>query len=411
MTPLSKKTVLALLRRVGVRRRAHIDWRPSTHIRNGARRSAVTQREARFSDFAAVAKLRECCGWPHLSPEFWQRTWRDNPALALCNSPPGMGWVLEDEGDTVGYHGNIPLIYRYGDRQLLAATGTGMVVEPGYRLYSISLAAPFYNQKGVDLCLVTTASESHGRIAQLLRAEPLPQRDCGTVLFWILDSHGFAKALAAGFDADGAAARQTLQFATLLKAVSVWTERTVHRRGPPSIRHKFRITEIPVEQIGDAFEALWRRKLAERDRLLADRSPASLRWHYSELEPYRKTTVLCCWMQGWLAGYAVVQSIVDGAGLHRCVLSDLLVERDDPEITENLLAAAYARARACGGHVFEVSSFPRGVRDILLRWRPNLRFQPCPFFYKTADRTLHALLADEANWYPTPFDGDATLMP
>jgi hypothetical protein len=411
MTAIDKKVILALLRLMGVRRRVHSDWRPNPEITTGARRAAVTQREAQFSDFAAVGKLRECCGWPPLSREFWQRTWCDNPALALSKSPPSMGWVLEGDGAILGYHGNIPLIYHYGDRQLLAATGTGLVVEPEYRTYSISLVAPFYGQKDIDLSLVTSASDSLGKMSQLLRAEPLPQRDCGTVLFWILDARGLAKALATDFDAGGAVAQKILQFATLLRALAVWAEGTAQRRGPPSMRHKFRVTEIQVEQIGEDFAALWRRKLAERDRLLADRSPTSLRWHYSGLERYRKTTVLCCRMQGRLAGYAVVQNVVDNFGLRRCMLADLLVERDDPEITENLLAAAYAHARASGGHVFEVSSCPRGVRDILLRWRPRLRKSPCPFFYKVTDRTLHALLADEANWYPTPFDGDATLMP
>jgi hypothetical protein len=86
--------------------------------------------------------------------------------------------------------------------------------------------------------------------------------DYDKMLFWILDVHRFKKALAAKFGLASGMSADTL------------------RRGRKGrLMNKFGVTEIEVKDIGDELQALWQRKLTETPRLLADRSPASLRWH------------------------------------------------------------------------------------------------------------------------------------
>jgi hypothetical protein len=405
MTSAENKFIAMLLR---LMRNSAAGAQHTTAAIPAERPATVRQREAQFTDFEAVAGLQQRWGLPKNSAENWYRIWRDNAAFDLAKSPLSIGSVLETEKNLVGYQGSIPLLYHYGDRRLLAATGTGLVVEPAYRARTIGLMASFYRQKNIDLFLMTTAVEAVGRLSRALRAEALPQRDYDTVLFWVLNPRDFANAVVEKFGADGPIGN----LAAFLGSLAVRSEMTARRRGPRRIRRKFQVTEIPVHEIGDDFAALWQTKLAERPRLLADRTPASLRWHFIVPESQRKTMVLCCRMRGHLAGYAVVQNAIDDTGLHRCALVDLLVEADDSEVTENLLAAAYAYARTSGGHVFEVLGFPGNVRRILRRWRPYSRKYPaCPFYYKAADRTLQAILSDQGNWYATPFDGDTTLMP
>jgi hypothetical protein len=123
--------------------------------------------------------------------------------------------------------------------------------------------------------------------------------------------------------------------------------------------------------------------------------------------------VLCCHRFERLVGYAIVQHTIDReTGLRRAMLADILVEQDDPSVTETLLEAAYSNAVASGGHLFEVVGLPRHIRQILMRWKPYVRTHPAdPLIYKTADEALARTLADENAWYAGPFDGDATLMP
>jgi hypothetical protein len=366
------------------------------------------QREVRFSDFEGVARLRERGGLRKDNQENWCRLWQQNPAMAVANSQLSMGWVLETAQGIVGYQGSVPLLYQFGGRTLLAATGTGLVVEPAYRARCMGLIASFYRQQGVDLFLMTFAISPVTKLSKALHAKALAQHDYDKVLFWVLDVHQFTKALAAKFGlGSGMAAVGTFLGSSVLRADTL-------RRGPRGrVTNKFGVTEIEVKDIGDEFEALWQRKLTETPRLLADRSPASLRWHFTIPGSSSTVAVLCCHRFERLVGYAIVQHTIDReTGMRRSMPADILVEQDDPCVTETLLEAAYSNAVASGSHFFEVVGLPRHIRQILMRWNPYVRTYPTdPLIYKTADEALTRTLADENTWYAGPLDGDTTLMP
>jgi hypothetical protein len=367
------------------------------------------QREVRFSDFESVARLKERGGLGKDNLENWCRLWQQNPAMAVAKSQLSMGWVLETAQGIVGYQGSVPLLYQFG-RTLVAAVGTGLVIEPAYRARCIGLMASFYRQRGVDLFLLTLAAPSVVELSKALHATALNQHWYDKKLLWVLDAHQFAKARAARAKfglGSGMAAVGTFLGSSVLRADTL-------RRGPQGrLANKFGVTEIKVKDIGDEFEALWQRKLTETRRLLADRSPAFLRWHFATPGSSSTAAVLCCHRFERLVGYAIVQHTIDReTGLRRAMLADILVEQDDPSVTETLLEAAYSNAVASGGHLFEVVGLPRHIRQILMRWKPYVRTHPAdPLIYKTADEALARTLADENAWYAGPFDGDATLMP
>jgi hypothetical protein len=367
------------------------------------------QREVQFSDFEGVAGLKEREGLPKDNRENWRRLWQHNPVLAVARPPPCMGWVLETAEGIVGYQGSLPLLYWLGDRTLVGAVGTGLAIDPAYRARAIGLMTSFYRQPRVDLLFVTFAIESVTKLSKILHGKTLPQRDYGKVLFWILDARRFTKALAAKFGlGSGTAAVGTFLGSSVLRADMGL------RRGPRGrLADGFEVAEIGVKDIGDEFEDLWRRKLTETPRLLVDRSPASLRWHFTIPGGSSRAAVLCCRRSGRLAGYAIVEHSTDrGTGLRRSMLADVLVEQDDPGVTEALLEAAYANATVSGGDFFEVIGLPGHVRRILMRWNPYVRTYPTdPLVYRTADESLAGVLADENGWYAGPMDGDTTLLP
>ena len=104
------KVIAALLRRMRSRRQL-LSEQPSEQLNNPHK--PALQREADSADYAAIAALKAKCGLRADSPENWQRLWHHNPALAPGRSRC-MGWVLEADGQIVGYLGNIARLYQYG---------------------------------------------------------------------------------------------------------------------------------------------------------------------------------------------------------------------------------------------------------------------------------------------------------
>jgi hypothetical protein len=364
-------------------------------------------REASFSDFDGVMALRRTVGWSDDTVEEWDRLWRYNPALTRLSTVPPMGWVLEAQGKVVGYLGNIPSCYRYGNRDLTAVTGTGLVVENAYRAAALSLNAAFYAQKGVDLFLSTTAVESVGKIARAFKAVPLPQNDYDTVLFWVLQPKLFAAAVMKKLGIRPSLSRM----GGFGASVVVRADRFVRQRRPKLQGSSFSVEEIAVSQIGDEFDALWQMKLKEQPRVLADRSSATLRWHFQFPGDKGAVQVFTCRKDRALVGYAIARhEPPNEMSLRRSVIADTLVKDDNPDVLRALWVAAYGGAERAGSHTFEMLGFPSGMRQVCSSWQPYVRKYPsCPFFYKAASPDLHHTLGNGAEWYASPYDGDTTL--
>ena len=406
MASIQQRAVSAILAMIRARRKVTSvpegDWQ--AHF--SGRAAPARLREALFSDFNAVAELKQRWGLGADSIENWERLWRHNPALVQDECERPIGWVLEAEGVVVGYLGNISLLYRYGDRKLKAVTGHALVVEPAYRASGLSLVAAFYRQRSVDLYLTTSAIPEVGRIARSFKSDALPQADYETVLFWVLHSYSFAQVLMEKLRLRSILGRIGVTSASL----AVGIDKFLHRRSPRECS-SFTVSEIGVSEIGDDFQYLWLEKLDEGPRLLADRSPAVLRWHF-EIPGDRGTArVLCCRRNGELLGYAVIRSDPQPNGTRQSVIADMFARQNNPEVLRTLLSAAYDHAKQAGSYVLEVLGFPTDIRRVCLESNPYLRRYPaCPFYYKASDPQLHKTLSDGMAWYASPFDGDTTLV-
>ena len=367
----------------------------------------VKVREVQFSDFEAVQELKRRWGLSPDSMENWDRLWRQNPALQEPRAPYPMGWVLDTGDKIVGYLGNIVLRYFLGDRILIAATSHGFVVEPEYRASTTRLSAAFYRQPAVDIHLTTTAIEAVARISQAFKADPLPQADYDTVLFWVLRPYRFAKTLIKRLGAGDAASEIGARFA----ALAISAEGILRGRRPRRPAGDLVISDISVQEIGEQFEALWNAKRREGSRLLADRSAAVLQWHFTIPGDRGRARVLCCHQDRDLVGYAIVRHDPSPDDGQKSMVADLLVKQDQPEVIEALWHAAYEHARKAGSDVFEVLGFPENIRHACSAWRPYQRKYPaCPFYYRASEPGLHTRLSDGSAWYASPFDGDTSLI-
>jgi hypothetical protein len=375
---------------------------PSTHV-------PAKLREAKFSDYAAITDLKRRWGLTPDPLENWEHLWRDNPALKHMRTSGAIGWVVEAEGKIVGYLASISSLYHFEGKALTAVVGSGFVAEPEYRAHTVRLMGAFYAQKPVDLYISTTAVEATGKIACAFGCVPMPQPDYETVIFWVLRPYPFAQTV-----------MQKLQIKPALSPVvgflaslALRMDKLFRRRWPRGSAKDLTVSEIKVSEIGEDFEILWKEKLGEGTRLLADRSLEFLRWHLNVPCDGAKTSVLCCRKQGQLIGYLVIRDEAGNAqGLRRSLIADMLVKQDDPETLKLLIVAAYKHARRAGSHVLELQGFPADIRRLCSQWNPYSRsFPATPFYYKGASPAMHKTLSDGALWYGTPFDGDTTLMP
>jgi hypothetical protein len=394
---IEKKPSTALLSIVQRHRQAPSIAEGDLRVSRSVPASIPRLREAQFSDFKAVTELKRRWLLTPYSFENWERLWHHNPALGQMQSKCPIGWVLEADGAVVGYLGNIPVIYRYGDRTLTAVTGHGLVVDPLYRAVGLSLVAAFYRQKSADLYLTTTAIDAVGKIALGFKSAPLPQPDYDTVLLWVLQPYPFAQAKLKKLNLSPALS----QIGSIFVSLAVATDKILRRRWPRRSSMPYAISEITLSEIGDDFQALWIKKLNEGPRLLADRSPAALRWHFDIPGDKGTTRVLCCHQNGELLGYAVIRHEAPHElyGLRRSSIADTLVAQDDPTVVEALWFAAYDRAKSAGSHVLEVLGFPQRIRRACFQWNPYQRKYPaCTFYYKAADPMLHKALSDDMAW-------------
>jgi hypothetical protein len=408
MTAIERKIVTVILGKIRKQRGTPASMETDVDNHSSVALSAVKLREAQFSDFDAVQELKQRWGLSADSLENWERLWRRNPALMNTPADRPIGWVLESDGRLVGYLGNISQTYYFGGKTLTAATGSGFVVEPTYRSVSLSLIAAYYRQKYVDLFLTTTAIETVGKIARAFRSAPLPQQDYDTVLFWVLRPYPFAQALMKKLKLGPV----LTYVGGLAAACAVEADKLLNRRWPRQSSASLATSEINVNEIGDAFQTLWTKKLNGGTRRLADRSPAVLQWHFQIPGDKGTARVVCCHEKGELVGYAVIRHEPpnQSSGLRRSIIADMLVAQDDPAVVRALWVAAYDSAKQAGSHLLEVLGFPHNIRRMCFQWNPYLRtFPTCPFYYKASDPTLHKTLLDGMAWYASPFDGDTTL--
>ena len=344
---------------------------------------------------------------PEAARRSWDWLWTRNPAVTDGRHPP-LGWVLESEGEIVGFFGNIPRRYHYDGRDLLVCVGTSWAVERAFLTRTRSLCAAYFDQPDADLLLCTTASPSAGRFLMKFSAVPMPQASYQRVLYWVADGNGFLRSALRKKDVGPPlAAAAALGLSPALGAAL-----TLTRRRPGRLRARLEPDVIALSEVDAEFDDLWQRKLGEDRRLFASRTAADLRWHFEPGAEAGTVAVIRCRRGHRLEGYVVViRSESPDIGLVRARVADLLVADDDGSVVDALLAAGYQWAREHGCHVLELMGLPSSIRSVAERSRPFSRMLPTyPFFYKAPSAELQGALEGEDAWYPSIYDGDTCLV-
>ena len=368
---------------------------------------SVRTREATIADSDAVGVLQRQAGLEPDTPSCWRRIWEENP---FRSDDIPIGWVLEAAGETVGYIGNVPLIYNLGGREVRSVAARGWVVDPRFRDSSLRLLMNYWGQQNVDILLNSSSNAAAFQIFKGLGAGILPHDVFKDILFWVVNAPSFVTAAMVRLGMPRALARIAGPALGIIWAVKLkWDRRKLDSSLTRlSAGHEVRV--IRPSEIDDSYDRFWQRKVMEKRRFLADRSATSLRWHFGRSATSVK--LISAHSAGELCGYlAFIRKENAATGFVRHQIIDLVVANDDPTVINLLVGHARCVSDDEGVDVLELIGFPDSVRN-LARSSGALRRThfPTPFTYRLVGQDLSSEEFNQPSlWYPSLFDGDGSL--
>jgi len=360
-------------------------------------------RNARFEDYAQIARL-EVANDLQAQPEAdWRSVWLDNPLWPRLSGKWPMGRVLEDAGGAiVGSVMNVPSLYRFRGRELICANGRAWVAAPEYRGFALILMDEYFNQDGADLFVNTTVGPMALGILNELSAR-VPVGDWESIAYWVTGYRGFARR---------ALEKLKIPLPGLLSAPAG----AVLRLKDAILGKSFPATPagVVIERAGDfdsRFDDFWG-ELPRRNegKLLALRDRATLAWHFAIPLRRRRLWIVTASRNGRMFAYCIFKRQDQAAGIQRIRLVDFQTLEPGETVLPAMVQAALKR---CAAEKIDIldhlgCDLPKMLAlDELAPYRQKLA--NWPFYYRAIDPALHAELAHADLWDPSSFDGDASF--
>jgi hypothetical protein len=355
-------------------------------------------REASFDDHAAISALELKRGLNVEDYDEWMPLWTRNPAYSSLHRHWPLGWALEHNHRIVGYFGNIPLLYEWNGRSILAATGRGWCVDPSYRGYATLLLHEFFNQPDVDLCFSTTANLEASHILEAMGALPVPVGSWDKCEIWITNYRGFSRAWLS---------RRRLPIAFSYLLAPALLAKGALKRKSISVKGG----EIKVERCSgfdERFDEFWQSLRAQKaDSLLAVRTRAVLEWHFRRPLQQNKLWILTVCHHERLAAYGIfVQQ--ENPEMSQLLLADFQALDDQDELMYPVLRAVLEESRKQNIYLLEKPGLCLGNRNLSVA--PYVRNRGFwSYYYKPQNQNLASALKNQKAWAPSLFDGDSTL--
>lgn len=376
----------------------------TTTTKHPTKRPAVPRlREASFDDYPQLVCLAQRYQFAFRQFDEWRHFWTDNPSLSRLpqQSKWPIGWVLERAGQIVGYVGNIPELYEFRGKELIAGISHAWIIAPEYRSFSTLLIDAYVRQKGAQLLIANTANPQASKALTAFGASPVPIGAWDRAGAWITNYRGFV---------EGWTRRRNWAAPKLLAypiSVALWgKDRLFHRRFPPQ-RTKIECCTAFDER----FDRLWQRVRSDNpDRLLAVRSGEMLRWHFQYAKDENRLWITAINKRSEIVAYAIfLLKRPSQDGLKRMLLVDFQAQTADQLLFFPILNWALHRCRRERIHVLETSGLMVTGVTVASLAAYEVRQPSWGLMYKTADRGLAESLSDPRAWSPTLYDGDASL--
>jgi hypothetical protein len=363
-------------------------------------------REAAFSDYPHVARLRAARGLRVRSCEEWRHLWEDNPAYIERHGKWPVGWVLETGTDVVGYVGNMPTRYTLNGREFTAGCAYSWIVMPAYSAYSILLLHEFLQQRDVAFCISTTAGLTSYKAHTALGAVPATGSTWNRSCVWITSYTGMVSSWLE---------RKKWPMARAISypiSAVLYARDTVRKRLTPKNGHSNGHIQIECcRQFDEQFDAFWQELQAHNpDRLLAERSRRALAWHFQYALHEEKLWIATVKEGSSLRAYAIFKLLSNANDKpQRLAFVDFQSVADGAMLFYSILDWALERCSSEGIHLLETIGLrPDGIGDLSALAPYRVAQEGWPL-YKAIDASLAKKLKDPNVWSPCLYDGDASV--
>ncbi len=377
-----------------------LEWtEPKKKPRRGPR-----LREASFKDYEQIALLESRYGLtPARSYEEWCHLWLGNPLYRELQAGWSIGWVLEDEnGQIVGSLGNIPRLYEFEGRRILAASSHGWVAETEYRSAALLLLDRLINQPHVDLFLTNTNSVASTGAVCTFQCSRVPVGLWDESAYWITNYQKAAKRFLA---------RKNYPLARPLSyplAAAVFLRDRFTRKALDAGGVELEICPAFDERFDHFWEDLKRRSA---HLLLAVRTREVLEWHYKYALLNKRAWIMAVIERSHIVAYAIFDKKEYPSGLKQVRLVDFLSLDGGTSLLEPLLLRALRKCRDEGIHTLVNIGRWLEKGEWLESIAPYRRTLPAwVYFYRANSPRLAEKLRDPRAWAPSLFDGDAGLL-
>lgn len=379
----------------------------SLHCRTKSAERAVI-REAIFEDHPQIALLTSRHGLENKNSAQWRHLWTNNPVYIRFKRDWPIGWVVESETKQIlGYVGNIPLLYEFQGRQIIAASAHGWAVDPDYRNYSILLMSRYFSQKNVDLYINTTVNSAGSRAFSVFRSSKVPAGAWDQSDFWITNYPGFASSWlnkkAPTIHGLSRPLSLALYLVDKINTATLGTSRASRNS----------IEVVRCTNFDSRFDDFWETSRRRHShRLLAVRTREMLDWHFGNALLQNRLWILTVMNGSNLRAYAIFYREDNTKfGLKRVRLVDFQAlgeEVNNHFLT--LISSALDKCRYEGIHMLECIGLRASQREASRKLAPHQRrLSSWLYYYKTKDLSLSEILKDPMVWDPSGFDGDASL--
>ena len=352
-------------------------------------------RELAADDYPAAQALHRLVGWPERSAAGWRWLW-DNPARLEAGAPAG--WVTDGpDGRPAAHVGNLVQKFWLGDQALYGATGFAIIVAPAARGASRALLGAFSEQPGMFTVYTFNANSTSQPLYARHDMRPWPEQTHAMKLSWIMDPVPLAI---------GRLYRAAYRLAP--EIVSRWGERLMNNRlyGAPRLTLPAGVSVLSDLRDQSRYGDFWKTLRAE-GRLLADRSPQTIRWRLADPDLTDPPLILAFNRGHDITGYAMAMmakaNILEPPVLE---ILDLEALAGDAKAIPALMRGLKAAARQMGGAKLRIQTISPLLLDRLgepgRRARREGGWGHCHVRFAPGG-------PDPALWSPTPYDGDYAM--
>jgi hypothetical protein len=372
--------------------------------------------------------------------EFYSSAYRWFGSHPLGNALHRWVAVDEDDGRVVGHLAAVPQYYRIGGQRVVAHTPGDYMVHPRHGFQAISLMRAFFRATencvacdmvpaviGVETRLGAQVAGQLQYAAKLLNVSRLPAPPVPSAVRRLLNLGGEQPVIARGYGSrpgstlDGEP--QEEDFAEhVVVAPSVRPRAPIPAPAKALLNGGLRLVDEAlgsgvggglkaevVEGFDESFDELFE-KVAAGVPCVAEKDAAFLRWRYGPGSPQFPVTILAVKEGEALLGYAVL--MVNSTGQDGNVL-DLSVLPGRRDVAQTLLRESVRSFRRVGVQIvryrFVESPTTPSSSDLRRLGFFFRKGRSHSLLVKFADRGLHEVANDAANWAYTVGDGEASF--